>query len=177
MLTLSVEDIVVFAALWLVCGLVSAMVFIRFAVLHWGGKAVIDKLMTPDDETKAAVASLVTMLLATPVATGKKVTDEDGKEHPEVKPLFVFMGHELFRQFELYMRAKVGGNKSGLERAANADPEMAELMGGSLLGGIRKRRKGESLTEYLLETLATSPQGQKLMGDIVESKMASLMPK
>ena len=178
MLTLSIEDIVLFAALWLAFGLISALVFIRFAVLHWGGQAVINKLMNPDDETKAAIASLVGMLLSTPIETGKVIIDpESGKESKEVKPLFVFMGQQLVRQFELYLRAKSGGNKSGMEKAAGADPELAAMMQGNLLGGLRKRRKDEGIVEYLLETIATSPQGQEMIGKVVESKLGSILPK
>jgi hypothetical protein len=144
----------------------------------WAFRMFIKGMTDGSPEVKDAVASLIGMALFSPIATGKTVKDEDGHEIPETKPLFVFMGRELLRQFELFMRAKSGGNKSGMEAAAAADPELASMMaGGALFGGIRKRRKDEPLMSYILETAVTSPQGQEYIGKIVESKLGALIPK
>ena len=144
----------------------------------WAFKLFMRGRVTASPEVRDAVASLIGMSIVTPVRTGRKVKDEDGHEVDEVKPLFVYAGRELFHQFELYMRSKAGGNRSGAERAAESDPELGAMMSGAGIPyGVRKRRKDEPLFSYLAEVVAMSPQGQQVIGNLVESKLAALIPK
>lgn len=172
MLTLTLEDIIILVALWMGCGLVSALVFIRFAVLHWGGEAVMNAILEPKPKTLKAIGALMMMLLESQIPTGKKVT-VDGKEQDEYKPLLIFMGGALYRQMELQARAKMGGNRSGAEAAANADP-MLSAMSGSILSG---KGKNESTLDWIARTALSTPQAQSAISRIVENSLGKLLPK
>jgi hypothetical protein len=164
MLSLTVEDIVLLVALWLVCGAVSAAVFIRWAVMKWGGEAVMNSLMNPKPKTKAAVGALMGLILSTMVPTGKTLTDENGKERLEEVPLLIFVGRQLFRQLEMQAKARVGGNKSGLDKAVAADGDLGGIFGSITMG----KRKGETTPEWLLRVALESPQGQNMIGSTIE---------
>jgi hypothetical protein len=166
---------------WLLILLISLdmmfeAVIVAYLSGRWAYKIFIRGFTEQTPATKAAVAGLISVAMITPVATGKSVKDENGRDIPETKPLFVYMGRQLFYQFELYLRSKAGGMNSGLEKMASSDPEMAALMqGGGMLSGIRKRRRDESVISYLIEVAATSPQGQEVIGNIMKTKAAELL--
>lgn len=170
---------------WLLILLITGEMIFDAVIVAWlSGKWAFKMFMRgvthPDDNVKRAVASLVTQLIVCPVATGRTVKDADGIDVPESKPLFAFMGREMFRQFELYLRAKSGGDQTGLGKIAGSDPDLAAMMAGSgRLVGIRKKRKDEGIVEYLTEIVATSPQGQEAIGKIMSSKLGEmgLIPK
>lgn len=136
MLNLSVEDVLLLVVLWLVCGLFSAAVFIRWSVLRWAGKAMINALMKPTDETRAAVGSLLGLILSSEVQTGKMIL-EGKKEVPETIPFLLYLGREIWKYLGTMGKASNGGMTS---KALND-------LGLPALGP----RKGQSSLEFLLE--------------------------
>lgn len=138
MLTISLDDVLLLAALWLVCGLVSALVFIRFAVLRYAGKAVVNALMSPDDDVRAAISALMGIILTSQVATGKKITDSDGHERDEALPFVRYIGREVSNYLGQLRKASNGGKTT----------QVADELGGLLPMGPRK---GQSTSEFLLE--------------------------
>lgn len=167
MLTLQFEDIILLLALWLFAGLFSALVFIRFSVLRWAGKAVTNALRNPDEDTKQAIGTLLKMMLAVPIETGRRIKDDDGKEIDEKKPFLLVAGRELIRQFFLQYNAKIGGEISGVGATLEAEPELKQAMKGRTFG-IPKKDKDETTLEWALRVAVQTPQGQQIIG-----KMAS----
>jgi hypothetical protein len=128
-------------------------------------KALVDWLMSGDEEQQRAVAAIIGLAIVTPIKTGKKVADEDGKEHDEVIPLFKYMGRELSNALLYKLKAARGGSLS----AAGKDA-MDELGGPSLLGSLGPR-KGQTSMEWIMEQAAP-----RLM-PIIEKKVAEALEK
>lgn len=151
MLTLQVEDVLLLVLAWLVCGLVSAVIFMRFVTMRYAGQAVIASLKDPTEDVRQAVGALMTMILETQVKTGRKLQGEDGKEIEEQISMIQYMAGEVWRIIQLKIRAKKGGEVSQLAQS----PE------GQLLMGFGGPRKGQTTGEYMIEQL-----GQRLMPQI-----------
>ena len=152
---LTLEQIATLAVVTLLWMVVSTYLIWRFIVPHFFGpyvrQTITEMLSEPDEETQKAIQSLVGMILSTPINTGRKIKDEDGKEHPEIVPLTTYLGREMSH----YMMMKIKGMRGGLSTQAGAalesmaanDPNIASLLG---VGGPRK---GQSTQEYLMEQL------------------------
>lgn len=158
MLSLTPEDMVALALLWLVCGFLSAVLFIRWAVLRWAGKAVVDALCDPTEETKAAVGSLLGLIISSEVQTGKTITVE-GKEFPESVPFLRFLGREVWQYLGQVGKASTGGMTT-------------KALGEMGLGAIGPR-KGQSSLEFILEQ-SMIRLGPKL-DEIVSKKVEDLV--
>lgn len=126
-------------------------------------KALQDWLMSGDEEMQAMVAKIIALAIVTPVRTGKKLVDEDGKETFEDLPLFKFVGRELSNSLLFKLKAARGGSMS----AAGKDA-MDGLDGPSLLGSLGPR-KGQTSMEWIMEQAAP-----RLM-PIIEKKVAELL--
>jgi len=110
-------DILVIALLWVVSVFVSTILMWRLVIPRFLRDIILDMLITPSEKTVKAVQSLVIMLITTPIKTGNKIKDEDGKETDEVVPLMTHMGRELFRTINHKMAAAKGGLKNKAESA------------------------------------------------------------
>lgn len=140
MLSLGVEDIAVLAVVWLICGFVSAIVFIRWAVLRWAGKAVVNALVEPTEDTRLAINALLTEILHAEIKTGRTVKDEDGKERPEVLSFVRFVGREIWHYLGMLRKSSTGG------KTTQAMAEMDPL-------GMAMPRRGQSTTEFIGEQM------------------------
>lgn len=156
MLTFQLEDLLVIVLVWLVCGMVSALLFVRFIVMRYAGKAVIKAITHPDEETRGAVAALLNMIMSVPIKTGKKVKDGDGRDVDEVLPFSRFMMREMSNFMLAKFKASIGGTASdagdGVDEIVNGDMKM------KLLSKMRPRRKNQSRLDWLLELAAEHPE-------------------
>ena len=57
------SDMITIVVLCLVCELVAALVFVKYVVMKYAGRAVIDAIVNPDEKTREGVASLIAMIL------------------------------------------------------------------------------------------------------------------
>jgi hypothetical protein len=128
-------------------------------------KALVDWLMSGDEEQQAAIAQIVALAIISPIPTGKKVLDEDGKEHPEVLPLYKFMGRELSNSLIYKLKAVRGGNMSAAGSAA-----MDGLDGPGLLGSLGPR-KGQTMQDWFME------QAIPRVMPMLEKKIADMIAK
>jgi hypothetical protein len=128
-------------------------------------KALQDWLMSGDEEMQEMVAKIIALAIVTPIRTGKTVTDEDGKEHPEDLPLFKFVGRELSNSLLYKLKAARGGSLS-----AHGKEAIGELDGPSLLGSIGPRKNQTSM-DWIMEQAAP-----RLM-PIIEKKIQQMMEK
>jgi hypothetical protein len=150
------ESIAVLAVVALFWTLITTVVVWKWVIPLFFGpyvrQTITDMLSEPDEDTKKAIASLVTMIFATNIKTGRRVTDEDGKEGDEVQPLLKFLGREMTNMLLAKLKQSRGGMVasvgSKLEGALEGDPSLASLMGP--LGP----RKGQTTYEFLLEQAA-----------------------
>ena len=113
-------------------------------------KAIMRALEDPDDEVKQALANMIScsipLVLNAQIPTGKKVADEDGKEHDETVDLLTFAGRVVANQLLYKIKASRGGLKAqagmDLAEGAGLDPSLLGLVG---------PRKGQSTVDWALE--------------------------
>jgi len=105
-------DMVFVALIWILSIFVSTVLMWTLVIPKFLRNIILDMISTPTEKTVRAVQSLVIMLITTKMDTGKKVKDEDGKEHPEIIPLMNYMGREMFATFQHRMAAAKGGFKN-----------------------------------------------------------------
>jgi hypothetical protein len=161
MLSFSLEDIILLVGLWLICGFVSAALFMRFITMRYAGRAVIDALLDPDEDTKAALMSMMAMILEMRFRTGKKYVDDDGKEQDETVSFVHYVGQEAWRIISLKMRAAKGGSVT----------QFAQSDEGQMLMGFAGPRKGQTTGEYLME------QAMSRAMPLLEKKVEELLSK
>ena len=126
-------------------------------------KALQDWLMSGDEEMQAMVAKIIALAIVTPVRTGKKLVDEDGKETFEDLPLFKFVGRELSNSLLFKLKAARGGSIS----AAGKDA-MEELGGPGLFASLGPR-KGQSTQDWFVEQAI--PKALPYLEDWFKKKM------
>lgn len=156
MLTFQLEDLLLIVLVWLVCGMVSALLFVRFIVMRYAGKAVINAITNPDAETKGAVAALLNMILTVPIKTGKKVKDGDGREIDEVLPFSRFMMREMANFMLAKFKASMGGHAT--DAGDNVDEIVNSDMKLKLFSKMRPKKKNQSRVDWLLEMVAENPE-------------------
>lgn len=156
MLTLQVEDLLVIVLVWLLCGFVSAIMFVRFIVLRYAGKAVISAITNPDEETKGAVAALLNMIMTVPIKTGRKIKDEEGHEREEVLPFSKFMLREISNYILSKFKASIGGSKTAMgeeiEGAIDGDMRL------KMLSTFKPKRRNQSRLDWLIEVVTEHPE-------------------
>lgn len=155
MLTFSLEDLLVIVVVWLLCGLVSAILFVRFAVMRYAGRAVIRSITSPDEETRKAVSALLLMILQAPIATGKKIKTEDG-EKDEVLPFFKYALREMGNAILLKFNAMMGGTSK--EMGEQLDAELSMNPKFALFKKFKRKRKDQSMLDYVMEAVVENPQ-------------------
>jgi len=128
-------------------------------------KALQEWLMSGDEEMQAMVSKIIALALVTPIRTGKKVADDDGKESFEELPLFKFVGRELSQSLLYRLKASRGGTKTAAGEAI-----MDELGPGLL--GLGGPRKGQSTFDYALEQMIprAMPTIEKKLAEMLEKK-------
>lgn len=149
------ESTAVLAVVALFWTLITTIVVWKWVIPLFFGpyvrQTITDMLSEPDAETREAISSLVTMIFQTNVKTGRRVTDEDGKEGDEVLPLLKYLGREMTNMLLAKLKQSRGGMLSSvgskLEGALEGDPSFASLMGP--IGP----RKGQTTAEYLFEQM------------------------
>lgn len=160
-------DLLSIVILVLINGLVDTAlgiwVFAKFAGKR-SKEALVD-FVNDDPEAQKMIAKIVAYSIITPVRTGKKVTDEDGKEHDEEIPLFKWVGRELSNALLYKLKAARGGSLS----AAGKDA-MDDMGGPSLLGSLGPR-KGQTSMEWIME------QAAPRFMPMIEKKVAELLDK
>ena len=151
----------------LVNGLVDCTLVAYFAGKR-SKKALVDWLMSGDEEQQRAVAALIGLAIVTPIKTGKKIPgpDEDGKQVDEILPLFKFIGRELSNSLLWKLKAARGGTMKHAGHDA-----MEGLDGPSLLASMGPR-KGQTSAEWILEQFAPRimPIVEKKVQEILEAK-------
>jgi len=160
MLSISVEDALALALLWLVCGAISMYLFMRPAVMRYAGRAVMAAIQNPDEDVRAAVLSLVSMILGANIATGCRLKNENWKEIDETLPFLRYVGRELWHYLGMMRKASTGGKST--MAGEDLDP----------LGLIRPRR-GQSTADFMLEQMSIR-MGPKL-DEIITKKMEQLL--
>lgn len=130
-------------------------------------KALVEWLMSGDEEQQKAIGQIIALSIVTPIKTGRKVKDEDGKDHDEVLPLFKFLGRELSNSFLYKIKASRGGQMGGAGKDLSDDLGMSP----SLLGSFGPR-KGQTSAEWAMEQMLPRimPMLEKKVGEILERK-------
>jgi hypothetical protein len=146
--------------------LLGIYIFARFAGKR-SKEALVD-FVNDDPEAQHMIARIVAMAIVTPVETGKKVTDEDGKEHEETLPLFKYVGRELSNALLYKLKAARGGSLSAAGKEA-----MDTVDSSGLLGSLGPR-KGQSTQEWLMEQLMmrAMPAIEKKVNQMIETSVA-----
>jgi len=110
-------DALVIGLLWVLSVVVSTVLMWTLVIPKFLRKIILDMISTPSPDTKRAVSSLAAMIVSTPVDTGRKIKDDDGKEHPEIVPLLIYAGREIYATIQHKMSAGKGGaNKKTQEK-------------------------------------------------------------
>ena len=150
----------------LVNGLVDCTLVAYFAGKR-SKRALVDWLMSGDQEQAEAVAKIIGLAIVTPIQTGKKVKDEDGKEHDELLPLFKYIGRELSNSLLWKLKAARGGTIAGAGKDA-----MEQLEVGPTLFASLGPRKGQTSMEWIMEQAAPRlmPIIEKKVQEILEAK-------
>lgn len=153
--------------LWLLSTVVSWMFIIPYFFKRYVKNTIVEMLSSPDEVTKQAIAALSIQILFSPIKTGKKVKDEDGKEHDEVLPLYRFMGRELSNYFMMKLKGMRGGtiNQAGAD-LVEADPTLSALVSGGF-----GPRKGQTSMEWVME------QAMMRLMPVIEKKMGEVLNK
>jgi|WetSurMetagenome_2_1015567.scaffolds.fasta_scaffold126006_2 hypothetical protein len=131
-------DMVTIVVLCLLCELVAALVFVKFIVMKYAGKAVIERLIDPDEDTRQAVGSLLSIVLAAEIKTGKTITDDEGRERAETVPFIRYVGREIWTYLGTLRKASNGGTNTAIAQQ---------------IGLPSGPRKGQSTMEYLFEQM------------------------
>jgi hypothetical protein len=149
----------------LVNGLVDCTLVAYFAGKR-SKKALVDWLMSGDQEQAEAVAKIIGLAIVTPIRTGKKVKDEENKEYDELLPLFKYLGRELSNSLLWKLKAARGGTMAQTGKDA-----MEQFDGPSLLASMGPR-KGQTSAEWILEQFAPRimPIVEKKVQEILEAK-------
>jgi hypothetical protein len=156
-------------ALLLLLAVIANGIFDAVVVAYLAGRrsktALLKAIAEPDEETQAAIESLIENLLNTLDRPSIKVvvgTDEQGKEKVEwispIDSLISRIGSTIFNR----IRGLYGSVKQGENRMT------ADLAG---LAGISMPRKGQSTSEYLLQQI-----GERLI-PIIEKKAEEIISK
>lgn len=156
MLSIGLEDALLLVVMWLVCGGVSMWVFMRPAIMRFAGEAVIKKILTPDDSTKAAISALLAQMIASEIVTGKTIRDGNGKEIPESIPFVRYLGREVWNYVALMTKAARGGKTT----------QVANDLGIALPGEMFGPKKGQTTSDFILEqmTIRLGPKLEELIG-------------
>jgi hypothetical protein len=120
-------------------------------------KAIVEWLMTGDKEMQKFVGKLIGMALVAPIATGKKIIDEDGKEEEELLPLYKFLGRELANSMLFKLKAARGGTLSAAKKGLQAElgePSLLDAFG----AGPGKGNTVSWLAEQAAPALINNPQ-------------------
>jgi hypothetical protein len=151
---LSVEVIAIGALVALFWTVITTIVVWKYIVPHFFGKyvkqTIVEMLSDPDPATKQAIAALAREILFCPIESGKKLKDEDGKEYPEIMPLYRYMA----REFSGFMIMKLKGMRGGATTQAGADLVESDPALMALVQGGFGPRKGQTTVEWMLERAA-----------------------
>lgn len=125
-----------------------------------GPDALIQAIAEPDERTKKAVSALLTMIMQTPVKTGKKLRQKDEKgevvgEEDEVLPFSRFMLREIADFSLMKFKAFMGGTSAQLGNDIQEEIGDAKF---KMLTKFRPRRKNQSVIEYVMEIVAEHPE-------------------
>jgi hypothetical protein len=162
------DELVVWTVLLVVINGIVDCTLVAWLAGRRSKRALQNWLMSGDEEMQEMVAKIIGLAIITPVKTGKKIADEDGKEQFEELPLFKYVGRELSNALLYKLKAARGGSLS----AAGKDA-MDQLDAPSLLGSLGPR-KGQTSMEWIMEQAAPRlmPIIEKKVQEMLESKGA-----
>jgi len=136
-------DALVIGLLWVLSVVVSTILMWTLVIPKFLRKIILDMISTPSPDTKRAVSSLAAMIVSTPVDTGRKIKDDDGKEHPEIVPLLIYAGREIYATIQHKMSAGKGGANKKTQELMEAVAQSGGDVRSALPMALAAASKGE----------------------------------
>lgn len=109
---MTVADMFAVCLFWLASLLVGTILVWKFVIPRFLTDIITNMIAHPKPKTEEAIRNLAVLIITSPVNTGKKIKDEDGKEHDEIIPLLVYAGREIWATFNHKLSAAKGGAKT-----------------------------------------------------------------
>jgi hypothetical protein len=160
---MTLEDLIVVMAMWITSLIVGTILVWKFVIPPFMRDIIIDMIADPSPKTQKAIQNLAVLVLTAHVKSGKKVKDEDGKEHDEIVPLLVYAGRELFSQLQHKFTSSRGGKGAAqMEEAyATAVAQSGGDVNALLPIAIQAAVRGDSgpLIGLVIQKFLNKPEG------------------